>query len=175
MVFLWILSCQCVEVLSPMVFLPLGSLLVVLESGHASGPRFALRSYMPLRTSLPPTAHIHLFRTGTRFIVPGLPPTRQGAPSTGPSIHINQRTIHLSSTHREGKIWNMGDDFTEGCGRAEPAQPRGRAPVEAAEWVWLWGHTLPEEEGRMGDSDGFVTELPLTPAQAESSEGHLCS
>lgn len=39
--------------------------------------------------------------------------------------------------------------------------------------VALGPHT--PQGGRMGDPDGLVAELPLTPAQAESSEDHLCS
>lgn len=130
---------------------------------------------MPLRTSLPATAHMHLFLTATRFIVLCLPPHKSVGNFHWAFCSYQATTIHLSSTHQEGKIWNVGVDFTEGCRRVELAQPRGRGPVEAAEWVWPWGHTLPKEEGRMEDSEGLVTELPLTPAQAESSEGHLCS
>lgn len=93
MIFLQIPSHHGMEVLSPTVILPIDSLLVILEPGHTSDPRFAMRSYMALRTSLPPTAHIHLFLTGTWFMVPCVShPTSQWAISTGPSVHIKQQS-----------------------------------------------------------------------------------
>ena len=44
----------------------------------------------------------------------------------------------------------MGDDFTEDCGRMKTAQPQGRGPMEVAPWVWLWSHTLFQEENPRG-------------------------
>ena len=79
------------------------------------------------------------------------------------AFHSVTTAIDLSSPWSVVKIWNMGDDFTEGPGRMKTAQPQGRGPLEVAQWVWLWSHTLLKEKEEMEDSGGSGTELPLAP------------
>lgn len=144
---LLITSHQCMKVLFPRVGLPLGPLPVIPEHGHCPDTRFALRGYTPSRASSPPNAHIRLFLTGTRFLVPCVSrPQVSGQFPLG--LLFRSRNNHKFVLNTlEGKDWKTGDDFPEGHRKAEVALPQGRGPEEAAEWVWLWSCTLPKEEG----------------------------
>lgn len=163
---------RCMKVLSPMLILPSGFFLLIPEPGHGSDTRFTMGAYIGTNLQEPPQSPMHTFTSF--WLAHGLwcpvSPTPQvsGEFPLGLLLRLSNNDINLHNRRVRSGTWVIS--------QTAMGEWRLHSPKVGALCEWLigcgFGTALP---GREHDGGVWraVRELPLTPAQAVSSKGHL--